>query len=78
MRIASSPHYPAEPRALVGSDVLALLPETERAGRFGRVTRRLFTTTDAAQYATEAAESNDLLSLRDDLNKLLDQLEARL
>ena len=29
MRVACAPHYPAEPAALVGADVLALLPITE-------------------------------------------------
>ena len=33
MRVACAPHYPAEPRALVGADVLPLLPEPDRSGR---------------------------------------------
>jgi len=31
MRVACAPHYPAEPRALVGADVLALLPAKDPA-----------------------------------------------
>lgn len=35
MRVACAPHYPAEPRALVGADVVALLPTKRSAPRPG-------------------------------------------
>ena len=78
MRIASAPHYPAEPRALVGADVLALLGESERVGRTGEVVRRFFSVTDAARFAAEPAAAGELLALRPALEKVLRQLEERL
>ncbi|HEY5912692.1 MAG TPA: BatD family protein [Verrucomicrobiae bacterium] len=78
LRIASSPHYPAEPRALVGADVLALLPESERRGPAGEVVRRFFRVTDASRFGEETADLGELLKSRSDLDKLLERLEARL
>jgi len=78
LRVACAPHYPAEPRALVGSDVLALLPDTERSGRSGAVVRQFFAAFDADRFATAPAQRNDLLSLRPELEKVLQQLEERL
>jgi hypothetical protein len=78
MRIACAPHYPAEPRALVGSDVLLLLSEPERSGRGGEVVRRFFSVTDAALFGTVAANIADLLPLRPDLERVLQELEQKL
>jgi hypothetical protein len=78
MRIACAPHYPAEPRALVGADVLAVLPETDRAGRVGEVVRRFFAVTDEARFATAPAEAGDLLGLRPEVESVLQKLEERL
>jgi hypothetical protein len=78
MRVACAPHYPAEPRALVGSDVLALLPEPDRSARPGEVVRRCFALFDASRFAVEAADVSTLLSLQPDLERVLSQLEARL
>jgi hypothetical protein len=79
MRVACAPHYPAEPRALVGCDVLALLPETERFGRAGEVVRRFFALTDAARFGPAAPpNAADLLPLQSDLDRVLQQLEAKL
>ncbi len=78
MRIAAAPHYPAEPRALVGADVLALLGESERAGRTGEVVRRFFSVTDATRFAAEPAAAGELLALQSDLDQVLRQLEERL
>ncbi|HYG35409.1 MAG TPA: BatD family protein, partial [Clostridia bacterium] len=78
MRIACSPHYPAEARALVGCDVLAVLPEKERSGPAGEVIRRFFAVTDAARYSTATAATAELLALEPELKRVLDQLEERL
>jgi hypothetical protein len=78
MRVASAPHYPAQPRALVGCDVLPLLPETERSGRAGEVVRRFFAVTDAARFSTAASNAADLLPLQPDLERVLQQLEEKL
>jgi hypothetical protein len=78
MRIACAPHYPAEPRALVGGDVLALLPEGDRTGRTGEVVRRFFSITDAERFSCTQPPTSDLLALQPDLESILNQLEERL
>ena len=78
MCVASAPHYPAEPRALVGADVLPLLPELERSGRAGEVVRRFFAVTDAERFGTATPPAPELLLLRSDLDRILQELEARL
>jgi hypothetical protein len=78
MRVACAPHYPAEPRALVGADVLPLLPEPDRSGRPGEVVRRFFEVTDATQFSTTSPNPADLLSLQADLDRVLQQLEDTL
>lgn len=78
LRVASAPHFPATPRALVGRDVLELLNESERQGRAGDVVKKFFTFTDAAQFSPASAEANELLGLQNELNDVLDELEARL
>ena len=78
MRVACAPHYPAEPRALVGGDVLPLLPETERSGRHGEVVRRFFAVTDAARFGTAAPAFADLFALKLDLEHVLQELEQKL
>ncbi len=78
MRAACAPHYPAEPSALVGGDVLPLLPEPERSGRAGEVVRRFFAVTDASSFSTAGASAAELLPLQPDLERVLEQLEARL
>ena len=74
MRVACAPHYPAEPRALVGSDVLPVLGPNGNAD----VVRRFFNVTDASQFAAASADTSSLLSLQPELEKVLEQLEARL
>jgi hypothetical protein len=78
LRVVSAPHYPAEPRALVGADVLEVLSETERSGDPGKVVRRFFSSSDATRYAVAPAESGELLSWQGELEKVLQKLEERL
>ncbi len=78
LRVACAPHYPAEPRALVGGDVLQLLPEMERIGRSGEVVRRFFAMADATEFSTARPNAADLFRLQPDLERVLQQLEARL
>ena len=78
MRVACAPHYPAEPRALVGTDVLPLLPEPDRSGRPGEVVRRFFEVTDATRFGTTSPNPADLLPLQADLERVLQKLEERL
>lgn len=78
LRVAGAPHFPAMPRALVGRDILELLPEAERQGRPGEVVRKIFGVTDAAQFSVASAELNELLNLQPELQHVLDQLEDKL
>jgi hypothetical protein len=78
LRIACAPHYPAEPRALVGADVLGLLSESERAGHAGEVVRRFFSVTDAERFSVEPLAPGELLPLQPDLEAVLRDLEDRL
>ena len=78
MQVACAPHYPAEPRALVGSDVLALLGGTGGNGRAGQVVRQFFTVTDASRFATAGADAAELLALEPELERVLQALEERL
>jgi hypothetical protein len=78
LRVACAPHYPAEPRALVGADVLPLLPELDRSGRAGEVVHRFFEVTDATHFSTTSPNPADLLPLQSDLERVLQQLEDRL
>ena len=78
LRVACAPHYPADPRALVGADVLNLLPETQRKSRAGEVVRRFFATTDAARFATTSPDAAGLLGLGHELDAVLEELEEKL
>jgi len=78
MRVACAPHYPAEPGALVGGDVLPLLSEPHRAGHAGKVVRQFFDVTDAARFGTTNASAAELLRLQPELERILEQLEAKL
>jgi hypothetical protein len=76
MRVACAPHYPAEPRALVSSDVLPLLPEADAAIQVA--VRQVFATANADRFATAPENTSDLLSLRADVDRVLAQLEGKL
>jgi hypothetical protein len=78
LQIASAPHYPAAPRALVGGDVLQILTAPEREGKPGETVRRFFAAADAAAFATTAAGKGGLLAEKSALNEILAKLEARL
>ena len=81
MRVACAPHFPAEPRALVGGDVLELLAENgspDSSYRATEVIRRFFSVTDADRFATSPVSAQELLTLQPELNQVLERLEARL
>jgi hypothetical protein len=78
LRVVCAPHYPAEPCALVGSDVLAVLPDPDRSGPAGEVVRRFFLHADAARFAIEPVEITGLLRLQPELESVLTKLEASL
>jgi hypothetical protein len=78
LRIASAPHFPAMPRALVGRDVLELLSEADRNGSQGDAVRKLFSRMDESSFSSKPDQTNDLLALKPDLDQVLDGLEVRL
>lgn len=78
MRVAAAPHFPAEPRALVGTDILALLTDQERQGEAGETVRRLFATADATRFGANPPDQRDLLATHADIEGMLCRLEAML
>ena len=78
MKIAVAPHFPAEVRALVGADVMTILPALDRAGRPGEIVRELFSHTDASRFAIAPVLPGELLKLQPEIETVLDHLEARL
>jgi hypothetical protein len=78
VQIAAAPHYPAEPRALVCGEVLNLFSDGERAGRTGEVIRQFFSRAAAASFAPARENTAPLFDLRPELERILQQMEARL
>jgi hypothetical protein len=81
IRAACAPDFQAEPRALIGSDVLLVIRETDRsleAPAGEPAVRRLFESTDASRFGAATAADAPLLGLRPELEKVLERLEARL
>ena len=77
MRVAVAPHFPANERALVGGDVLAQLTETERSGGTGETVRKVFAAADA-QFSGAKKMPVDLLALKSEVIRVLQQLEEKL
>lgn len=78
LQIASAPHYPAAPRALVCGDVLPILTASERAGKSGEIVRRFFAAADAAAFANPTGTQMELFTEKNALREILAKLEARL
>lgn len=78
LQIVAAPHYPAEPQALVCGEVLNLFGEAERAGRTGEIIRQFFARQAAASFAPTHESPSPLFELRPELERILQQLEARL
>lgn len=78
MRIGAAPHFPAEPRALVGTDVMALLTDEERRGKIGETVLRLFALADADQFGKHPPDGSSLLPSHTDIEVMLSRLEAML
>jgi hypothetical protein len=78
LRVACAPHLPAEPRALVGSDVLSLFSKGEQSSRTGEVVRQLFTVSDATHFDVKPDNGTDVLALQPEFEIILRRLEERL
>ena len=77
MRIAVAPHYPANPQALVGGDVLAQLDTSSQNGGAADTVKTIFAATDR-RFAAQAKAPADWLALNADVETVLQQLEAKL
>jgi len=73
-----APYYPAEPRALVGSDVLMMLPDADRSGAAGKTVRHVFSRADAARFDAGNPSAMELLQLKAEIDTVLDHFETRL
>jgi hypothetical protein len=78
MRTAIAPHFPAEPRALVGRDVLQVFAGANGNQKLEPVVQRFFAMTDQAQFSTVPTDTTPLLDLQPELEQVLQKLEARL
>jgi hypothetical protein len=74
MQIAVAPHFPAQPDALVGGDVLAVLGENEPEAA---TVRKLFSTRDA-RFAVTPETAAPLPAWRDEVFAALKKLEGKL
>ena len=70
MRVAAAPHLAAEPCALVGADLLALLTDEERRGKTGETVRQWFAAADAAQFGAHPPDGGDWRAAHADMESL--------
>jgi hypothetical protein len=78
LREVSAPHGAANPDALVCADVLQELPPPERIGAQAQMVRRFFNAADSLRFGGPVQDASDLLALQPDLERMLQQMKARL
>jgi len=76
MRVACAPHYPAEPRALVGSEIVRVLGPEETSA--AQTVREVFSLADSSRYMAAPPELNSLLSKSPEIESAIEELEAKL
>ncbi len=76
LREACAPHSAANPNALVCTDVLRELPAPE--SKQHEIVCRLFAAADALRFGNAQRNGQDLLALKPDLERLLEQMKERL
>jgi hypothetical protein len=74
MQIAAAPHFPAEPRALVCADVLAVIVENEPSAK---LVRNIFAAADS-QFSTAPSRRVDWPALKLEVEAALQKLEEKL
>ncbi|HWY30042.1 MAG TPA: hypothetical protein VNX46_04775, partial [Candidatus Acidoferrum sp.] len=77
MRIAVAPHYPANPQALVGGDVLAQLDTASQNDATAETVKQIFAAADR-RFAAQAKAPAEWLALNANVEAVLQQLEAKL
>jgi hypothetical protein len=78
LQVACSPYYPAEARALVGTDVLDVLKQWDCLNGSEEAVRAFFKSQDAEQFSRGAPDLAPLLELRPELELVLARLHERL
>ncbi|TAL01732.1 MAG: hypothetical protein EPO07_08040, partial [Verrucomicrobia bacterium] len=78
LQIVCSPHFPAEPRALVGSDVVRVLDSTGLNGQAAQLVERLFANVNRSRFSAELAHGDDVLKARAEVEAVLKKLEEQL
>jgi hypothetical protein len=79
IRAACAPHFRAEPQSLIGSDVVQVIRSMDWSSAAAEPTvQRLFNVTDASRFGMGSADVSPLLSLRPQVEEVLQTLEARL
>jgi hypothetical protein len=77
MQIAVAPHYPANPQALVGADVLAQLDSAGTTSESGETVKLIFGAVDQ-RFALKGTSPADWLELKSEVDAVLQQLEEKL
>src|SRR5260221_2686787 len=81
LRVGSAPHFPAEPPAFVGSDVLPVLGQLSlpsRAPAQAAPARRFFSATDSSRFAIAPEGEINLLVLQPEIERVLEELDTKL
>jgi hypothetical protein len=78
MRVACAPHYPAEPRALVGSEIIRILGENGGEIQSNSIVQDVFRAADLARYNASDREIGNLLTRQTEIERVIDELEAKL
>ena len=78
MREACAPHVPAKPQALVCVDVMEVLASSNHGTEERECGHKFFRAADDLRFSCSSGEAADLLRLRPTLERLLEQLRARL
>lgn len=77
MCVAVAPHFPANPQALVSSDILAQLDAVSQNGQSAETVKKVFAAADA-HFAITPQSHPDLLTLHPAIESVLQKLEEKL
>ena len=78
LRIASAPNYPAEPRALVSRDVLALIVQEPGNGKTREAVERVFAADNIARFSGAAGQNRGISDTYGEIDQVLGRLDEKL
>jgi hypothetical protein len=78
MRVAAAPHLPAVDRAVVCEDVLSVVESAAHRNGRSKLVREIFEAENAACFSKEATRCSHLLEARNEIEALLNEMEAGL